>query len=182
VVEFIHSHAPEADCRVHDLREPLPDDLMGAFGVVMTDPPYTVDGAALFLARAISALRDGGEVLLCFGPKDHADSLGLYRRMVSMGLYPRALTRNFSEYVGAGVLGGVSHLHHLVAAAPERPEPAYVDGPIYTAAPAREYECTRCGAVRRVGRNARVRSVAELKERGCGDCGSTSFRPRARAR
>jgi hypothetical protein len=168
---------------VHDLREPLPDDLLGAFGVVMTDPPYTVDGAALFLARAVGALRrDGGEVLLCFGPKDHADSLELYRRMISMGLYPRALTRNFSEYLGAGVLGGVSHLHHLMAGPGERPEPAYVDAPIYTGAAARDYECTRCGAVRSVGRGGRVRSVAELKERGCADCGSTSFRPRARAR
>ena len=185
VVEFIEQHAPEADCRVHDLREPLPDDLRGAFGVVMTDPPYTVEGAALFLARAVSALRESGEVLLCFGPKDHADSLELYRRMVSMGLYPRALHRNFSEYLGAGVLGGVSHLHHLVAvaAAGERPEQAYVDGPIYTGAPARDYECTRCGALRRVGRGARFRSVAELKANGCGDgCESTSFRPRSRTR
>jgi predicted methyltransferase len=183
VVEFIGSHAPEADCRVHDLRDPLPDDLLASFGVVMTDPPYTVEGAALFLARAVSALRDGGELLLCFGPKDHASSLELYRRAVAMGLYPRALIRNFSEYLGAGVLGGVSHLHHLVAASPDRPAAQHVDGPIYTAAPARDYECTRCGAVRRVGRGARFRSIAELKASGCGDgCSSTSFRPRSRTR
>jgi hypothetical protein len=184
VVEFIRAHAPETDARVHDLRQPLPDDLLGRFGVVMTDPPYTVEGGALFLARAVSGLRDGGEVLLCFGPKDHGDSLELYRRMVSMGLYPRALHRNFSEYVGAGVLGGVSHLHHLVAAGGERAAPsAYFDGPIYTGAPARDYECTTCGAVRRVGRGARFRSIAELKESGCGDgCESTSFRPRSRTR
>jgi hypothetical protein len=100
-----------------------------------------------------------------------------------MGLYPRALIRNFSEYLGAGVLGGVSHLHHLVSVSADRPEASYVDGPIYTAAPARDYECTRCGAVRRVGRGARFRTVAELKASGCGgDCESTSFRPRARAR
>jgi predicted methyltransferase len=185
VVEFIRSHVPDADCRVHDLREPLPEDLVGGFGVVMTDPPYTVEGGALFLARAVSALRPGagGEVLLCFGPKAHGDSFELYRRAVSMGLYPRALIRNFSEYLGAGVLGGVSHLHHLVSASAsaDRPEAAYVGGPIYTAAPARDYECTRCGAVRRVGRGARFPSVAELKASGCGDgCESTSFRPRTR--
>jgi predicted methyltransferase len=181
VVEFIRSHVPGADCRVHDLREPLPDDLVGGFGVVVTDPPYTVEGGALFLARAVSALRDGGEVLLCFGPKDHASSLELYRRAISMGLYPRAVVRNFSEYLGAGVLGGVSHLHHLDSASADKPEAAYVDGPIYTAAPARDYECTRCGAVRRVGRGARFRTVAELKASGCGDgCDSTSFRPRTR--
>lgn len=183
VVEFIRAHAPETDCRLHDLREPLPDDLLGRFGVAMTDPPYTVEGGALFLERAVSALRDGGEVLLCFGPKDNADSLELYRRMVAMGLYPRALQRNFSEYVGAGVLGGVSHLHHLVAAGSERAAASsYFDGPIYTGAPARDYECTTCGAVHRVGRGGRFRDVAELKQSGCGDgCAGTSFRPRARA-
>jgi predicted methyltransferase len=189
VVEFIRSHAPEVDCRVHDLREPLPDDLLGAFGVAMTDPPYTVDGGALFVARAVSALRPGagGEVLLCFGPKDHGDSLELHRRLVGMGLYPRSVVRNFNEYVGAGVLGGVSHLHHLVAGSGERPAPAAsTPGPIYTgdaAPPARDYECTRCGAVRRVGRGARFATVADLKASGCGGgCESTSFRPRARAR
>jgi hypothetical protein len=84
------------------------------------------------------------------------------------------------------VLGGVSHLHHLVAGSGERPAPfAAVPGPIYTgdaAPPARDYECTRCGAVRRVGRGARFRTVGELKASGCGgDCSSTSFRPRARS-
>jgi predicted methyltransferase len=188
VVEFVRTHAPEADCRVHDLREPLPGDLVGAFGVVMTDPPYTVEGGALFLARAVSALREGagGEVVLCFGPRDHGDSLELYRRATAMGLYPRALMRNFSEYLGAGVLGGVSHLHHLVSGSGERSvAPSVVSGPIYTgdARPAaRDYECTRCGAVRRVGRGERFSTVAELKASGCGGgCSSTSFRPRARS-
>jgi predicted methyltransferase len=189
VVEFIRAHALDADCRVHDLREPLPDDLIGAFGVVVTDPPYTVDGGALFLARAVSALRPGAgaEVVLCFGPKDHADSLELYRRIAAAGLYPRALIRNFNEYVGAGVLGGVSHLHHLVTGDAVRPPAgATMTGPIYTGEagrPVRDYECTRCGAVRRVGRGARWATVAQLKASGCGGgCGSTSFRPRARAR
>jgi N4-bis(aminopropyl)spermidine synthase len=155
---------------------------------VMTDPPYTVRGGALFVARAVSALRPGvgGEVLLCFGPRDHAESLELYRRVAELGLYPRAVIRNFSEYVGAGVLGGVSHLHHLVLGSEARPaSSASEPGPIYTAdarPPARDYECTRCGAVRRVGRGARWRTVADLKAAGCGDgCTSTSFRPRARA-
>jgi predicted methyltransferase len=189
VVEFIRAHVPGADCRVHDLREPLPDDLLGAFDIVMTDPPYTVEGGALFLARAMSALRAGAgaEVILCFGPKDHGDSLELHRRIAAMGLYPRALHRNFNEYLGAGVLGGVSHLHHLVAGDSARPAAASVaSGPIYTGEvgpAARDYECTQCGAVRRVGRGARWRTVADLKASGCGDgCGSTSFRPRARAR
>jgi hypothetical protein len=156
----------------------------------MTDPPYTVEGAVLFVARAVSGLQPGAgaEVLLCFGPKDHAASLELYRRLGAMGLYPRAVVRAFSEYLGAGVLGGVSNLHHLVTGSAERPAPdaSLGSGPIYTGdsgPAARDYECTRCGAVRRVGRGARWRDVAELKASGCGGgCESTSFRPRARPR
>lgn len=189
VLELIHEHVADADCRVHDLREPLPDDLRGAFDVVLTDPPYTVEGGRLFVARGASALRPraGAELLLCFGPKDHADSLELYRRIAELGLYPRALVRNFNEYLGAGVLGGVSHLHHLVTggAAGVAGVGAF-DGPIYTGearVAAREYECTECGAVRRVGRGSRWSTVAELKAAGCdGGCRSTSFRPRARVR
>ena len=40
----------------HDLRQPLPAALAGAFDVVLTDPPYTVAGAQLFLSRAVSGL------------------------------------------------------------------------------------------------------------------------------
>src|SRR5215831_4098931 len=43
----------------HDLRQPLPAGLAGAFDVACTDPPYTAAGAELFLSRAVSALAGG---------------------------------------------------------------------------------------------------------------------------
>ncbi len=55
----------------HDLRDPLPAALAGAFDVACTDPPYTVAGAELFLSRAVSALAPGagGHVFFSFGPR-----------------------------------------------------------------------------------------------------------------
>jgi hypothetical protein len=51
-----------------------------------------------------------------------------------MGLAIRGLARDFNEYVGAGVLGGTSHLYHLVADGSARPAVRGVfGGPLYTA-------------------------------------------------
>jgi hypothetical protein len=50
-----------------------------------------------------------------------------------MGFVVRSLVRNFNEYVGAGVLGGTSHLYHLGTTAELRPLVAGEhSGPLYT--------------------------------------------------
>lgn len=52
----------EVDARVHDLTEPLPPDVVGAFDGAMTDPqsgPGTMRG---FLARALATVREGAPV------------------------------------------------------------------------------------------------------------------------
>ena len=64
VVEFARSKLrgapfPAAFVR-HDLREPLPPHLVGGFDTVITVPPYTVDGARLFVSRAADALAGEG--------------------------------------------------------------------------------------------------------------------------
>jgi predicted methyltransferase len=119
----------------HDLREPLPRHLIGAFDSVLVDPPYTLAGARLFLSRAAEALAgEGGTVLLSFGSRRPGVSFGLQRSLGEMGFVIRRLVRDFNEYVGAGVLGGTSHLYHLTAT--DELRPAIVgrfDGPIYTA-------------------------------------------------
>src|SRR5690242_19577530 len=50
----------------HDLRAPLPGSLAGAFDVAATDPPYTLPGAKLFLARAAAALTGDGVCYFSF--------------------------------------------------------------------------------------------------------------------
>ena len=168
----------------HDLRQPLPADLVGGFDVACTDPPYTVAGAELFLSRAVAALAPGGgqHVFFSFGARRPADMLRTQQVIAGLGLVLRGLTPNFNEYVGAGVLAGTSHLYHLRTAAGAEPliTGAY-DGPLYTAdhraAVTRPYQCANCRAVHPVGPGARWPKIASLQADGCPDCGGTVFRP-----
>ena len=168
----------------HDLRQPLPADLVGGFDVACTDPPYTVAGAELFLSRAVAALAPGGgqHVFFSFGARRPADMLRTQQLIAGLGLVLRGLTPNFNEYVGAGVLAGTSHLYHLRTAAGAGPliTGAY-DGPLYTAdhraAVTRPYQCANCRAVHPVGPGARWPKIASLQADGCPECGGTVFRP-----
>jgi predicted methyltransferase len=119
----------------HDLRRPLPGDLVHAFDTVVTDPPYTTEAARLFLSRAADALvGPGGDVFLSFGSRRPGAALALQRVIDELGFVIHGLVRNFNEYVGAGVLGGTSHLYHLVATNALRPSvTGILEGSLYTA-------------------------------------------------
>jgi N4-bis(aminopropyl)spermidine synthase len=104
----------------HDLHDPLPPRLTGRFDTVVTDPPYSSEGARLFLTRAVEALAgEGSDVFFSFGSRRPRVQFELQRSIVDAGLEIRALTRDFNDYVGAGAIGGTSHLYHLRAAALE---------------------------------------------------------------
>ena len=168
----------------HDLRDPLPAALAGAFDVACTDPPYTVAGAELFLSRAVAGLAPGagGHVFFSFGPRRPEETVRTQRLMADMGLALRSLTPGFNSYAGAGILAGTSHLYHLRATPGSRPAvTGRFDGPLYSAqtraAATRPYRCAACGAVHEVGPGARWTRIAELKAAGCPACGGTVFRP-----
>lgn len=102
----------------------------GTFDTVVTDPPYTAAGGRLFLRRAIQSLDGpGSQIFFSFGSRRPGVQAELQRAIVESGLEIRSLTRDFNDYVGAGVLGGTSHLYHLTV--PTRPGSAA--GPLYTA-------------------------------------------------
>jgi N4-bis(aminopropyl)spermidine synthase len=169
---------------LHDLRRPLPANLTAGFDVVLTDPPYTVAGARLFLSRAISALvpQPGRHVFFSFGARRPDETIAVQLAMAEMGLVVRSLAAGFNEYVGAGVLAGTSNLYHLRTTAGARPliDGGY-DGPLYTAAnraaPTRPYRCRQCAAVHQVGPGSRWPQIAALQAAGCPACGGTVFRP-----
>jgi predicted methyltransferase len=169
----------------HDLRDPLPDALAGAFDVACTDPPYTVAGAELFLSRAVAALAPGAgrHVFFSFGPRRPEETTATQRLMADMGLAVRSLTPGFNSYTGAGILAGTSHLYHLRTTQHTRPAvTGRFGGPLYSAqtraAATRPYRCAACGAVHEVGPGARWAQIAELKAAGCPACGGTVLRPR----
>jgi N4-bis(aminopropyl)spermidine synthase len=168
----------------HDLRQPLPASLAGAFDVVLTDPPYTVAGAELFLSRAVTALvpEPGRHVFFSFGARRPDETVAVQRAMAEMGLAIRSLTPGFNEYLGAGVLAGTSNLYHLRTAPGAHPliEGAHA-GSLYTAdnrvTATRPYRCARCGEVHAVGPGSRWPQIAALQVAGCAACGGTVFRP-----
>jgi predicted methyltransferase len=117
-------------CLRWDAREQLPSSLAGGFDTVVTDPPYTAAGAGLFLTSAVRSLRgEGSDVFLSFGSRRPGVQHQLQRMIVELGLEIRSLTRDFNDYLGAGVLGGTSHLYHL-SVAPQ----ASIDETFYTGA------------------------------------------------
>jgi N4-bis(aminopropyl)spermidine synthase len=120
-------------CVLHDLRDPLPAGLVGRFDTVLTDPPYTPSGARLFLSRAATAVREGGQAFLSFGSKRPAATYAVQREIVRMGFAIESLVPDFNRYVGAGVLGGTSDLYRLFATTDVRPlVGGRFEGPLYT--------------------------------------------------
>jgi predicted methyltransferase len=124
-----------SECVAHDLREPLPRALRQGFDTVVTDPPYTTAAGRLFLSRAAEALAGpGGRVFLSFGSRRPGVSFALQQAIAEGGFAIRELVRDFNSYLGAGVLGGTSHLYHLSATSELRPlVTGRYGGPIYTA-------------------------------------------------
>jgi predicted methyltransferase/L-amino acid N-acyltransferase YncA len=136
LLAFIRDEAPQVELHQHDLREPLPESLRGQFETAMTDPPYTTEGARLFLSRVVEGLRagPGHSVAFSFGPKGPDDTLEVQRVLTELGLAVQATCRGFNEYLGSGLLGGTSHLHWLVTtAATATTVPGRYPGPLYTA-------------------------------------------------
>ena len=142
VLDFIADHLAGAPfpvtCRQLDLREDLPADLERRFDTVVTDPPYTVEGARLFLTRAAEALAGpGASVFFSFGSRRPGASFRIQQEIVALGFVIRGLRTDFNEYLGAGALGGTSHLYELVAASALEPEVALdVGASLYTGAAA----------------------------------------------
>ena len=138
LLDFLRAELEDAPfpftCVRHDLREPLPGAIAGAFDTVVTDPPYTVPAARLFLSRAAEALDGGGGVFLSFGSRRPGATFELQRAVGEMGFAIRRLVPDFNDYVGAGALGGTSQLYHLVDTDQLRPlVTGPFEGPIYTA-------------------------------------------------
>lgn len=186
-LRFIHDRLAllgvSAELAEHDLRKPLTGVLSTRFELVMTDPPYTVDGARLFLSRAVEVLRPGPgrAIAFSFGPKGPDDTLRVQEAIGALGLTIAGMHRDFNAYHGAGVIGGHSHLYHLVSTQQTKPLiTGEYQGPLYTAEARgadRIYRCLECSARHVVGPGASWRTIAELKQAGCPACGGQRFRP-----
>ncbi|MER6410828.1 GNAT family N-acetyltransferase [Streptomyces humidus] len=186
ILEHIQKTAAALGTRVetvqHDLRHPLPAGLHGQHDVAMTDPPYTPEGARLFLSRAVEGLRPGPahSVFFSFGGKSPDEMLEVQREIMALGLVTNGYVRNFNEYEGSGILGGVGFFQHLLTTTSTSSRQGEFSGPLYTGdkrTRQREYTCAACDARILVGPGARWTSVAALRGDGCPQCGKGPFRP-----
>lgn len=114
LVEFTASASEReslgVEVAVHDLRDPLPDELIGSFDTFLTDPPDTVPGLELFIARGLTSLAKPGGAGY-FGMTLIESSLPKWRELQSIlvGKYKVAITDivdDFSTYINWDYLPG----------------------------------------------------------------------------
>ncbi|WP_432097048.1 GNAT family N-acetyltransferase [Streptomyces sp. bgisy100] len=184
IAEVSAGFKTRVDTVEHDLRQPLPEVLHGRFDAAMTDPPYTPEGAQLFLSRAVEGLRPGAanSIFFSFGAKSPNEMLEVQQEIMDLGLVVNGFIRNFNEYEGSGILGGTGFIQHLLTtSATQASVGGSYGGPLYTRdkrSRQREYECVSCGARTPVGPGARWSSVGALRADGCPQCGGGPFKPR----
>ena len=98
----------------------------------------------------------------------------------------RSLVRNFNDYLGAGALGGTSHLYHLVTTTELRTlVDGRYEGPLYTTATsASRFAPTGAHDAARRAASAAARpgpQLPALKRAGCPRCRGERFIPLARS-
>jgi predicted methyltransferase len=165
----------------HDLRRPLPADLLRSFDTIETDPPYTLEGARLFLARGCEALvpETDGHCFFSFTHWPASQMLELQKVFTELGLAVRAVWPNFNRYAGASMLGNLGQLIELVHVAGSAAELPDFSGPLYTAEVnprLRVYACTDCGKEIVLGEDGFPATIEEAKVAGCRSCGGHLFR------
>ncbi|UCH31085.1 MAG: GNAT family N-acetyltransferase [Candidatus Bathyarchaeota archaeon] len=168
------------NCVEWDLRNPLPPHLCRKYDVAFADPPYTIAGLTLFISRGITALkqRKGLAVYLAFAHQSPRKLLILQRTLNAMGLVITEQIPNFNTYIGAEMFANTTFLAHLKTTSRAKPlvvEALDAHEKLYTGQVVptiRTYQC-RCGRQFDVGEDMRIRTVENLKEKGCPDCGST---------
>ena len=181
ILRQLRAVAPSVEAVRYDARDALPDDLVGSFDVVITDPPYTLHGAELFLSRAVDAVggKPGAHSFFSFGHLDPMAMRSVQSALAEMGWVIVEWRPGFNEYEGSSVLAGVSLMAHLVLAEGAAPViRGRYDGPLYTGdlrPTVRVYRCQGCSAVWEVGQGARWLTVAQLKRQTCPLCGADRF-------
>lgn len=171
-------HGLQIETQVHDLRQPLPQELLGSFDTFITDPPYTLDGAKLFLSRGIEAIAAGrGQALFSFGHTAPVQRIALQAAMAELGLAVTSLYPGFNSYSGASILGSTSELYELLVHAKPSVHEQYA-GPLYTAdanPKLSKYRCLSCKKKWTLGQQAIPATIAQLKGTGCPHCGGKKF-------
>ncbi|MEA2070734.1 MAG: bis-aminopropyl spermidine synthase family protein [Asgard group archaeon] len=163
-------------CYQVDLREELPEHLVEQFDVVLTDPPYTLEGLQLFLSRAIQGLKKepGKRLYLSFAHRPSNELLEIQKIINHAGLAIKEIIPKFNLYEGAEMHANTTFMMQLETTKKTKPliSKSFTKN-IYTGEQTptkREYKCSN-GHVILVGKSCSIKTIEELKEKGCPICG-----------
>jgi len=187
ILEKIQNISHESDINIktihHDLRNPLPTDLNHKFDVIITDPPYSLNGLALFLSRAISLLTPdtGKDIFLSFAHRSPDQTLEIQSIFQKLGLSIMEILPEFNKYEGSEILGNETQLFHLktthaTKAIIEASQEYFVS--IYTGEThpyVRKFQCISCKSIFEVGPDKEFITIEQLKGNTCPTCQGKKF-------
>jgi predicted methyltransferase len=169
------------ECELIDFRSPIPEKFNNSYDCFFTDPPYTLSGMNLFISRGVEALKgeSGIPVFLSYAHKSPDFDLTMQRCFVDMGLMVSEILTRFNSYEGAAIIGNTGQMIILKTTSKTRTlVEDYYDKPIYTGelkATIRDYRCTQCNKIIKVGATERFKTIEELKAKGCVSCNNERF-------
>jgi len=117
------------NCFFHDLRHPLPKNMLNNYDIVFFDPAYTPSGVNNWLNRALEASLGKGsnknrkdlarlfeiQYFLCYGYTDRSRERGLKIQQIisSLGLVIQEKFQHFNKYYRAESINSTSDLYIL---------------------------------------------------------------------
>lgn len=156
----------------HDFRNSIKEEYKNSFDVVFTDPPYTIEGLKLFLARGVEALGKEGTLYLAFSHKPINEYLELQKILLNTGFVIYELLPGFNKYEGSEIIGNTTFLARLIGRNLNFNEEIDLNK-LYTGEVKpviRHYKCMNCGELHKIdGKSVRIENLV------C-KCGGTKFK------
>lgn len=181
--ELSDSFSLPVQCERVDLKDPLPLPFLNYFDSFFSDPPYTVQGASLFLSRGISALKKefGLNIFFSFANKSINETYALQKCFQLHGLVVKQIYHTFNEYEGASLLGNRGQMIILETTEQTRaviPVDKNSNRSIYTRdnkPKNKKYSCKKCKKTFLMSGTEEFLTIEELKSNGCPFCGYNKF-------
>ena len=102
----------EANLYQIDLIQKLRNSYQNSYDVIISDPPYTVEGLTRFARVGAEMVKEdvGGIGFLSYPNLRPVDNALFFRNIVNFGFSPQELIPGFNEYVGAQIHAGKSNM------------------------------------------------------------------------
>ncbi len=116
ILTFVESISKKLGFQVNlyeiDLIEKLQDFYKKRYDVIISDPPYTLEGLTRFAGVSAQMVKEdtGGIAFLSYPNLGPVDNSLFFRNIADLGFSPQELIPGFNEYVGAQMHAGKSNI------------------------------------------------------------------------